>query len=158
MRPMPSRSTEWVRVQRVKLIQIFGGSCKTCGGADMLEFAHIEPTDVIGIGRGSYQRVKDVLSNPEAYTLLCQPCHKEKDGPLWRNPSDEYRKEKRRLSRERHKRKSQSGVRSGKGGKRLEGDGRQGESERRNRNESNGVEHEHGGSESKKRQRKKRDG
>src|SRR5574342_645320 len=106
---MPAKSTLWVQEQRQILLERFGACCTNCGGNYQLEFAHLEPTDITGLGRGSYQRVIDVKRNPDAYTLLCQPCHKEKDGPLWRNRSDEYRREKRRRK---------NAARSGKDSKR----------------------------------------
>lgn len=170
-RPMSAKSTQWVRDQREILIEIFGGCCKTCGGADTLEFAHLEPTDTTGLGRGSYKRVKDVKQNPQAYTLLCQPCHKEKDGPLWRNRRDEYRRAKRRGSesykrynRKRKEKRDRERIdrqtrrsREKPILQRLK-DGRRAGSERGNGTQSKNVERGYGGSERKKRPTKKRDG
>jgi hypothetical protein len=44
-----------------------------------LEFAHVAPTKLKGRGRGKYHRLRDVLKHPEAYKLLCRPCHMDLD-------------------------------------------------------------------------------
>ena len=44
-----------------------------------LEFAHIQPTNLSGMGRGKSERLKDIKNNPKCYVLLCQDCHKYLD-------------------------------------------------------------------------------
>lgn len=151
---MPARSTLYVRRERERLLQEYGACCKSCGGTDQLEFAHEKLTEIWGLGRGSYSRIKDVKDHPDAYTLLCQPCHKVKDGPLWRNPSDEYRRQKQRASRRRYNVKRKAQRRQ----ERLERDGKPEESERRSKS---GRENESSDSERSERERrptKKRSG
>lgn len=69
-----------------KLRLIFGGHCIVCGGKKQLEFAHLEPTDVVGKGRGSKHRMLDIKRHMDKYELLCKNCHKLKDNgtPLLR--------------------------------------------------------------------------
>lgn len=68
------------RNRRADLLVMFGGVCKTCGETQDLEFAHMEPTECVGKGRGFNNRVMDVEQHPEAYTLLCTVCHDLLDG------------------------------------------------------------------------------
>ena len=72
-------STKWVRRQRRRLIESFGGCCWACKTKKNLEFAHKRPTNVKGLGRGSYVRVIDVVKNPKCYVLLCKRCHRRYD-------------------------------------------------------------------------------
>lgn len=70
-----SRCTKWVQKKRKELLKEFGEKCMRCGEVNQLEFAHIKPTECIGLGRGSYRRIKDILQNKEAYILLDKGCH-----------------------------------------------------------------------------------
>jgi len=63
-----------------------GPRCQECAFPEMedfepvrLEFAHVAPTKLNGRGRGTYRRLRDVEKNPEAYRLLCRPCHMDLD-------------------------------------------------------------------------------
>lgn len=58
--------------------ELYGGKCWICGSTDKLEFAHIIPTGLYGMGRGKRNRLKDVINNPECYALLCNYCHHNK--------------------------------------------------------------------------------
>ena len=87
-----TRWTRYVQVLRAELEQALGGQCRDCGQTWGLEFAHLEPTNCVGRGRGKYKRLKDVRENMDKYTLLCQPCHEAFDGPLYMNPH--YRKDR----------------------------------------------------------------
>jgi len=59
---------------------LWKGRCQKCGELnDVLEFAHVQPTGLSGMGRGLTERYLDVLKNPECYALMCKPCHKEYD-------------------------------------------------------------------------------
>ena len=68
---------------RERAMALLGGRrCQECGLSEMedfepvrLEFAHVAPTKLNGRGRGAYHRLRDVEKNPEAYRLLCRPCH-----------------------------------------------------------------------------------
>lgn len=73
------RRNNWYVRKRLELIDQFGGKCQECGDSNDLEFAHVKPTDVVGLGRGRNRRVLDVLKNPTHYRLLCHPCHKSYD-------------------------------------------------------------------------------
>jgi hypothetical protein len=79
-----TRSTAWMRLKREGLIAAFGGCCQACGSKDRLEFAHVVPTPCRGMGRGSTQRVRDVVQHPRAYVLLCVDCHDSLDGRVRR--------------------------------------------------------------------------
>lgn len=60
---------------RTALRRMYGSECAICGTKRKLEFAHIKPTKLKGMSRGSKQRVLDVLKYPGSYWLLCKPCH-----------------------------------------------------------------------------------
>ena len=72
---------------RERAMALLGGRrCQECGLSEMedfepvrLEFAHVAPTKLNGRGRGTYHRLRDVEKNPEAYRLLCRPCHMDLD-------------------------------------------------------------------------------
>lgn len=44
-----------------------------------LEFAHIQRTNLSGMGRGKSARIKDIKKNPKCYVLLCHECHQYLD-------------------------------------------------------------------------------
>lgn len=81
---MVSKSTKWARRLRRKLKKEWGNVCNypSCNETKKLEFAHICPTCLNGMGRGSTHRVKDVRDNPHAYTLLCKQHHLEYDSKV----------------------------------------------------------------------------
>lgn len=75
---MISTYTSWYRKYRMELIRIFGSKCWSCGmGCSYSDanFAHIKPNGLNGKGRGSYNRMKDVMENPDSYALLHKLCH-----------------------------------------------------------------------------------
>lgn len=81
---MASRQGDWIRRKKVELIQFFGSRCNNplCQihwNLEPLQFAHLKPTEVSGMGRGLHQRVLDINRNRESYTLLCQTCHSKFD-------------------------------------------------------------------------------
>jgi 5-methylcytosine-specific restriction endonuclease McrA len=80
------KNRRYIHRLRDRLEAQLGGKCRDCGVTYGLEFAHTEPTDCTGRGRGSYERLRDVRNNPEKYTLLCQPCHEAFDGPMYMSP------------------------------------------------------------------------
>ena len=80
-----SRCTQWVQMKREEVLKLFGGVCQNegCKSIDQLEFAHKNNNIANGgEGRGSYRRIKEVLKNPEAFVLLCKPCHYVYDNNL----------------------------------------------------------------------------
>ena len=86
--------TRCVQKMRAELEAYFGNRCNNplCQQTFALEFAHLEPTDCVGRGRGKWHRLNDVRTNLEKYTLLCQPCHEAFDGPAYMNPHYKKRK------------------------------------------------------------------
>ena len=67
---------------RRSLIKQFGGVCMCspeCKETRWLQFAHIKPTLVSGLGRGKAKRIYDVIHNPDCYILLALKCHKKYD-------------------------------------------------------------------------------
>lgn len=69
---MTARSTLWKRKERRRLKRMFGNRCYFCGDRHRLEFAHVRPTALSGMGRGSTQRIKDVRDNTDKYLLTCR--------------------------------------------------------------------------------------
>lgn len=80
---MTSQTTIWVKEcyarKKARLIEVYGSKCWLCPREQRLEFAHIEPTGLSGMGRGKYARIRDVEANPGKYALLCRRCHKKLD-------------------------------------------------------------------------------
>lgn len=76
-----------LREKRARLIREFGGRCeaKKYLGIDCdeilspLQFAHIKPTRINGIGRGMQNRLRDVDLNRDCYALFCVVHHREFD-------------------------------------------------------------------------------
>jgi len=60
---------------------VFGGGCQWpgCETTERLEFAHVKKNGVSGRGRGSYERIKDVLLHRENYKQFCHEHHREFD-------------------------------------------------------------------------------
>jgi predicted restriction endonuclease len=69
----------WER-RRGLLIKRYGSRCFFCGSKQRLEFAHIAPTNLKGMGRGKERRIIDITRNPFCYELLCHMCHRAYDG------------------------------------------------------------------------------
>lgn len=51
-----------------------------CRNRENLEFAHIRPTKLSGMSRGSRKRFYDVKNNPNSYRLMCKRHHDVFDG------------------------------------------------------------------------------
>lgn len=65
--------------RRMDAIQRLGSVCAVCGGADSLEFDHIDPdTKQFSIASGSSFADERFWSEVDKCQLLCYPCHKEK--------------------------------------------------------------------------------
>lgn len=56
-----------------------GNACEYCRSIQDLEFAHIKPTKLKGMGRGKDRRAYDIKRNPDSYMLMCQKCHRAFD-------------------------------------------------------------------------------
>lgn len=89
---MPSTATEWARAKRAEMVKYFGGCCQTCGDDSFLEFAHVKPTKCTGSGRGSTQRIYDVMTHLSHYILLCADCHDSYDGRARRKRQPDIRR------------------------------------------------------------------
>ena len=57
----------------------FGNRCEFCGYTSGLEFAHIVPTGLMGMGRGKKKRYYNIVNNKTDYLLLCKDCHRRFD-------------------------------------------------------------------------------
>lgn len=77
----------WRRKVRAALLAAYGGFCGGgaptglgCGanGSTPLEFAHLRPTGLRGQARAD-RTFADIRRNPDAYALLCVPCHRAFD-------------------------------------------------------------------------------
>lgn len=77
---MGTRMNEYVKRRWIKLVNEFGGRCGLCGSIFDLEFAHMQPTECLGKGRGKSRRLFDILKNKTSYQLLCMDCHDRQDG------------------------------------------------------------------------------
>ena len=69
--------------KRNEIIKNFGVHCQACGkklDRRSAQFAHVKPTGLMGASRGSFQRLKDVITNRFSYRLLCKACHLDYDG------------------------------------------------------------------------------
>jgi DNA-directed RNA polymerase subunit RPC12/RpoP len=74
------RRRRYVETRRIAdLREARGNQCRRCGSRVKLEFAHVKPTKVKGMGRGQQVRYGDIKRNPDAYELLCRDCHRAFD-------------------------------------------------------------------------------
>ena len=62
-----------------ELRELYGNRCFYCGSKMYLQFAHLQPTKLKGMSRGSRKRYYDIKNNPGKYELLCKECHKSLD-------------------------------------------------------------------------------
>ena len=79
---MTNYMNDWIKKALEKLRKAFGTKCSFCGTTANLEFAHLEPTELCGRGRGRKERYYDIKKNPDSYVLLCAGCHKTLDTVL----------------------------------------------------------------------------
>lgn len=77
-----SSCTRWCNDILEFIRGLYCNRCVVCKGAGDLEFAHLTETRVWRMGRGKYRRVRDILENPDKYTLLCDDCHKDFDSNI----------------------------------------------------------------------------
>lgn len=71
---------DWLRNKReILLDKLSGRRFTVCGCFHDLEFAHVKPTGLTGMGRGRERRLYDVQHHPDCYTVMYKPCHKQYD-------------------------------------------------------------------------------
>ncbi|MEM0142372.1 MAG: hypothetical protein QXL94_00255 [Candidatus Parvarchaeum sp.] len=75
-----ANANDWYKAQMGKLRAARNNSCEQCGSINQLEWAHIKPTGLSGMGRGRNARIADIKRNPDCYKLLCRKCHAALDG------------------------------------------------------------------------------
>jgi transcription elongation factor Elf1 len=73
------KTKEYVTKLKEQLYQIHGNRCFFCGSTKQLEFAHLEPTGLNGMGRGRINRYLDIKKHVGSYMLLCHECHRQFD-------------------------------------------------------------------------------
>ena len=78
-----NRSTK-IGMKFQELKKEFGNRCEFCGSENDLQFAHIVPTKLRGMGRGKKNRYYDIRNHKTDYLLLCKDCHYKFD----RNPEE----------------------------------------------------------------------
>lgn len=64
---------------RDALLFAYGNECLCCSETENLEFAHKQPDDFCGRGRGSLHRHLYIKNHPEKFVLMCKGCHSEYD-------------------------------------------------------------------------------
>jgi len=80
---MTNRVNEWIKKAMVRLRNSFANCCLYCGGEEKLEFAHVNPTDLKGWGRGRKERYYDIVKHPDDYVLFCKGCHRDYDNGMF---------------------------------------------------------------------------
>ena len=79
---------EWKRRKKAELRQQildhYENKCRVpgCQTGQKLEYAHIKATGLNGRGRGSWERIRDVIQNWDCYVLLCVAHHTDYDSGL----------------------------------------------------------------------------
>lgn len=76
---LTNHANKWIKAAFKDLRQEFGGCCAKCGSKEKLQFAHLQPTDLNGRGRGRKERYYDIVKHRGGYQLLCEECHRKKD-------------------------------------------------------------------------------
>lgn len=81
---MTNKGNRWIRQVFNDLKADRGGKCEIpgCEETEDLEFAHVQPTDLGGRGRGRKERYYDIKNNPDSYRLLCKGHHRDHDDEL----------------------------------------------------------------------------
>ena len=74
----------WRHKRRMNLILDYGDICYLClqskGFDSKLEFHHLKPTNLHGMGRGFDNRIRDIMNNRDKYITLCRECHEKVHG------------------------------------------------------------------------------
>ena len=88
----------WTKLQRDKLIQLFGGKCVWTGETAKLEFAHVDKTPLSGVskGRSEGEVYYDIIKHPHSYVLLTRRAHLRLDLSDGKPHDDMLREVKRR--------------------------------------------------------------
>lgn len=74
---MVTKQSRFVTRKLDALRAFYGSKCMNpeCETIFTLEFCHIRPTYLKGMGRGSMERSNDIAANRRCYCLLCRSCH-----------------------------------------------------------------------------------
>lgn len=71
---------------RQSAIDLLGGKCQGCGTLDGLQLHHryyakdsVRPKVHRECGNQTVKRIREAISHPERFSLLCLPCHNSKD-------------------------------------------------------------------------------
>ena len=75
-----NKANEWYKNKMIDLRATRNNQCEECHSQNQLEWAHLKPTNLNGMGRGRNARILDIMSNPDCYRLLCRKCHAKLDG------------------------------------------------------------------------------
>ena len=82
----PDYNRRYTFVRWLQLLEEYGNCCSVCLGKvcnnEKLEFAHIKPTGLNGMGRGKTIRMHDIIKNKDCYALMGQVCHRRYDSNL----------------------------------------------------------------------------
>lgn len=70
---------QYVARLKTRALGIFGNRCASCFCTTDLQFAHRKKNGFCGNGRGSKERIKNILTHLDNYILLCINCHREFD-------------------------------------------------------------------------------
>lgn len=78
---MTARQNVFIKKKILELREKHGNKChfKGCEQQYELQFAHIRPTNLNGMGRGRNERYYDIIRNPDAYILMCKDHHEMYD-------------------------------------------------------------------------------
>ena len=74
---MANYTNEWIKKRKHEIM--LNVICIKCGSIENLEYAHIKPTGLSGMGRGRKERFYDLLRHPDSYIVLCHGCHEAMD-------------------------------------------------------------------------------
>jgi len=83
----PERSRRYKLRLRARVLSNRRKGCLACRSIHNLQFAHRRETGLNGKGRGSKDRLLDVIHYPRAYALLCSECHLHYDAGILKPPS-----------------------------------------------------------------------
>lgn len=76
--------TRWRHKKRLELILEYGDICYMCLQPNLLdsniEFHHIHPTAISGMGRGYDNRIRDIIKHKDCYITVCRSCHEKLHG------------------------------------------------------------------------------
>lgn len=71
----PEECRQYRKRLRRRVRRLLGHQCVVCQSTKRIEYAHIKPTTVRGVGRGLARRYRDILINHTSYIPMCHSCH-----------------------------------------------------------------------------------